>query len=264
MITKGVFLATPDDSTYNDLRNLAERGITFDGGDQGLLNSYYKSWCRIPYIYNMTPSPHYQYLAALQHFRAEVAIVHFTGLKKPWHFSPQDRFGDLGAYGEYLALWWLNYNDLQKKLSNAEEIERKVSRTKRQNSLLSIEDQTRKLNQVQSQVGIRSDVARVMKDQGINVAASRTWHPAIAAPPKCALPEAQELESMVYENVWDRPYQERSSTYHDDATNRRQVAPPSSRSPVDRNFRQVFPWESVERKSTRSFRSYQSFTKNPK
>ncbi|KAI8984678.1 nucleotide-diphospho-sugar transferase [Mycotypha africana] len=61
----GVFVATPSKTTYSELLSLAasEKG-SFDGGDQGLLNTYFDSWStspaqRLPFTYNTTPTTQY-------------------------------------------------------------------------------------------------------------------------------------------------------------------------------------------------------------
>ena len=50
----------PDQETFQGLLDLAQRGISFDGADQGLLNQYFKDWHRLSFVYNVTPSGHYQ------------------------------------------------------------------------------------------------------------------------------------------------------------------------------------------------------------
>ena len=67
----GVFVFTPSQSTYADLvKTLTEHG-SFDGGDQGLLNTYFSSWStdspahRLPFVYNMTQNASYGYVHLL-------------------------------------------------------------------------------------------------------------------------------------------------------------------------------------------------------
>ncbi|KAI9492705.1 glycogenin 1, isoform CRA_c [Zychaea mexicana] len=61
----GVFVVQPSDSVYADLIQLAAEKGSFDGGDQGLLNTYFASWPetsahRLPFTYNTTPSAAYR------------------------------------------------------------------------------------------------------------------------------------------------------------------------------------------------------------
>jgi len=113
----GVFVFRPSLETYKDLVNHAMTKGSFDGGDQGLLNTFYSSWAHkdiskhLPFLYNMVASATYSYLPAFKRFGQNVKIIHFIGASKPWlaHF---DNFGEasLGATekhtSEYLRLWW--------------------------------------------------------------------------------------------------------------------------------------------------------------
>ncbi|KAI8388409.1 glycogenin 1, isoform CRA_c [Radiomyces spectabilis] len=61
----GVFVTAPSDSVYQDLLTLAKEKGSFDGGDQGLLNTYFSSWPsssahRLPFIFNTTPTTQYR------------------------------------------------------------------------------------------------------------------------------------------------------------------------------------------------------------
>lgn len=127
----------PDLSTYQRLLTLAEQGTSFDGADQGLLNEYFdgdgsiyrgsdghaqphcRSWKRLSFAYNCTPSAHYQYEPAFRHFRDDIKIVHFIGSGKPWQIS---RFGAYGngnnssAYAKLLSMWWAIYDRHYKPL----------------------------------------------------------------------------------------------------------------------------------------------------
>jgi glycogenin glucosyltransferase len=64
----GVFVAVPNKDTYTKLCALAASKGSFDGGDQGLLNSYFDTWStsspehRLPFIYNTTPTAVYRYV----------------------------------------------------------------------------------------------------------------------------------------------------------------------------------------------------------
>ncbi|KAK6509598.1 glycogenin glucosyltransferase, variant 2 [Arthrobotrys musiformis] len=103
----GVMVLKPDMGTYHGLLNLANRGISFDGADQGLLNEYFRNWNRLSFVYNVTPSGHYQYAPAYNHYRSNVTMAHFIGSNKPWamgRHAGQDN--PTSAYGELLGRWW--------------------------------------------------------------------------------------------------------------------------------------------------------------
>ncbi len=66
----GVFVYRPSLNTYLQLLDFALTHGSFDGGDQGLLNSYFNSWStsessrRLPFVYNMTTNVSYSYVPA--------------------------------------------------------------------------------------------------------------------------------------------------------------------------------------------------------
>jgi len=92
----GLFVLTPDVETYDGLVKMAADEGTFDGGDQGLLNSYFSSWAHgdikkhIPFVYNVNPNASYTYLPAYRRFSKDVKNIHFLGSSKPWHYECQD------------------------------------------------------------------------------------------------------------------------------------------------------------------------------
>ena len=68
----GVFVFKPSLDTYSSLITFASTEGSFDGGDQGLLNSYFKNWHleesskRLPFVYNMTTNVSYSYAPAFK------------------------------------------------------------------------------------------------------------------------------------------------------------------------------------------------------
>lgn len=87
----GVFVFKPDLETYKKLSSFSATEGSFDGGDQGLLNSYFSDWSskditkHLPFIYNTTANATYSYLPAYKKFGKNVKIVHFIGsTNKPW------------------------------------------------------------------------------------------------------------------------------------------------------------------------------------
>ncbi|ORZ13228.1 glycogenin 1, isoform CRA_c, partial [Absidia repens] len=61
----GVFVTEPSETEYLGLKKMATERGSFDGGDQGLLNSYFSNWSlsssahRLPFTYNTTPTSQY-------------------------------------------------------------------------------------------------------------------------------------------------------------------------------------------------------------
>ncbi|KAJ3016619.1 UNVERIFIED_CONTAM: hypothetical protein HDU68_012111 [Siphonaria sp. JEL0065] len=153
VFNSGVFVARPRREVYEGLLWEAENGGSFDGGDQGLLNSFFSSWAtgrydrggegegvegrpvvaagikrtaRLPFIFNVTPSAVYSYAPAFQHFKDKIAIIHFAGHTKPW---TQIRFSSDGSVwnsslskdaADLYGIWWNVHDDLI-RLWNAED-----------------------------------------------------------------------------------------------------------------------------------------------
>jgi len=113
----GVFVFRPNMNTYSELVSLAGTMGSFDGGDQGLLNTLFSDWAtkdiskHLPFTYNMVASASYSYLPAYKKFGQQVKIVHFIGSAKPWLVS-WDAAGELRTgfseknMATHLKLWW--------------------------------------------------------------------------------------------------------------------------------------------------------------
>lgn len=113
----GVFVFKPNLETYAAILEHAQETGSFDGGDQGLLNTFYSSWPtkdiskHLPFTYNMVASATYSYLPAYKKFHKEVKIVHFIGATKPWlvHFDAlgEPQIGQTEFHTRnHLQLWW--------------------------------------------------------------------------------------------------------------------------------------------------------------
>lgn len=105
----GVMVLNPNMGDYYALLALAQRGISFDGADQGLLNMHFRDWDRISFAYNCTPSGNYQYVPAYRHFQSSISGVHFIGKDKPWTLGRENQYNH-GVYGELLGRWWAVYD----------------------------------------------------------------------------------------------------------------------------------------------------------
>ncbi|XP_015126145.1 proteoglycan 4 isoform X1 [Diachasma alloeum] len=114
----GVFVFTPSQQTFASLTSFAASQGSFDGGDQGLLNSYFSDWAHkdiskhLPFIYNMSSTATYSYLPAYKQFGEDVRIIHFIGSTKPWLQYFDSLTGEVQpAPGSnhlqpLLQLWW--------------------------------------------------------------------------------------------------------------------------------------------------------------
>jgi alpha-N-acetylglucosamine transferase len=105
----GVLALTPNMGDYYALLALAQRGISFDGADQGLLNMHFRDWHRLSFTYNCTPSGNYQYVPAYRHFQSTINMVHYIGDNKPWVVGRESK-GATGVYEELLGRWWAVYD----------------------------------------------------------------------------------------------------------------------------------------------------------
>ncbi|KAI0115501.1 glycosyltransferase family 8 protein [Nemania sp. FL0031] len=110
LFNTGVMVLTPNMGDYYAMMAMAERGISFDGADQGLINTHFRNnYNRISFAYNVTPSAHYQYIPAYRHFQSSINMVHFIGSDKPWF---QGRHASTGSspFDEMTGRWWAVYD----------------------------------------------------------------------------------------------------------------------------------------------------------
>ncbi|ESZ90522.1 hypothetical protein SBOR_9091 [Sclerotinia borealis F-4128] len=106
----GLMVLNPNMADYYALEAMAHRGISFDGADQGLLNMHFKdTFNRLSFTYNVTPSAHYQYLPAFQHFQSSISAAHFIGTDKPWKVGRQASIGAT-PYHQMIGRWWAVYD----------------------------------------------------------------------------------------------------------------------------------------------------------
>lgn len=119
----GVFVFRPSLETFGRLLKYAEDHGSFDGGDQGLLNSFFGNWAtadiskHLPFIYNLSISSIYTYSPAFKQFGSEAKVVHFIGTPKPWNckYNPQTKWiveeepSNGNQHLPFLVLWWQTY-----------------------------------------------------------------------------------------------------------------------------------------------------------
>ncbi|KAF4969452.1 hypothetical protein FSARC_3310 [Fusarium sarcochroum] len=110
LFNTGVMVLTPNMGDYYAMIAMAERGISFDGADQGLINMHFGSqYHRLSFTYNVTPSAHYQYVPAYRHFQSSINMVHFIGSNKPW-FTGRDAPHGSDPFNEMIGRWWAVYD----------------------------------------------------------------------------------------------------------------------------------------------------------
>ncbi|KAJ1657483.1 glycogenin glucosyltransferase [Dispira simplex] len=121
----GVMVCRPDTVMFDALCDLARCEGSFDGGDQGLLNTYFSDWSqqgpegRLAFTDNFTATAVYTYAPAFRRYQSQVRVVHFIGRTKPWHcttFSDGTLRLPPGAdegWRPYYQYWWEMYRHYQ-------------------------------------------------------------------------------------------------------------------------------------------------------
>ncbi|KAL2757184.1 glycosyltransferase family 8 protein [Sodiomyces alcalophilus JCM 7366] len=110
LFNTGVMVLSPNQNDYRALVTMAEKAISFDGADQGLINLHFRSnYNRISFTYNVTPASHYQYIPAYRHFKSSISMIHFIGPMKPWLQARDINDGD-SVFSEMLGQWWSVYD----------------------------------------------------------------------------------------------------------------------------------------------------------
>ncbi|XP_024208751.1 glycogenin-2 isoform X7 [Pan troglodytes] len=99
---------------------------SFDGADQGLLNSFFRNWSttdihkHLPFIYNLSSNTMYTYSPAFKQFGSSAKVVHFLGSMKPWNYKYNPQSGSVLEQGSasssqhqaaFLHLWWTVYQN---------------------------------------------------------------------------------------------------------------------------------------------------------
>ncbi|KAK5877822.1 hypothetical protein CesoFtcFv8_025294 [Champsocephalus esox] len=95
--------------------------LRFDGGDQGVLNSFFNDWStadiskHLPFIYNLSSIAIYTYLPAFKQYGGNAKVVHFLGKTKPWSYtynttSRRVTGSDAATHPTFLLDWWSLYS----------------------------------------------------------------------------------------------------------------------------------------------------------
>ncbi|XP_037551146.1 glycogenin-1 [Nematolebias whitei] len=121
----GVFVFRPSNETYEQLVTFCAENGSFDGGDQGVLNSFFDTWAtadiskHLPFIYNLSSIAIYSYLPAFKQYGQNAKVVHFLGKVKPWNYSYDAQRGEVRGHSvpsaecqmhpDFLLRWWQLY-----------------------------------------------------------------------------------------------------------------------------------------------------------
>ncbi|XP_077396167.1 glycogenin-1-like [Festucalex cinctus] len=118
----GVFVFRPSIETHEKLLTFCADNGSFDGGDQGVLNSFFNTWStadiskHLPFVYNLSSIAIYSYLPAFKRYGHDAKVVHFLGKSKPWSYAYDAQKGEVigrpdtsGLHPDYLQSWWRLY-----------------------------------------------------------------------------------------------------------------------------------------------------------
>jgi alpha-N-acetylglucosamine transferase len=108
----GVMVLDPSRDIFGRMTKTLEESATYDGGDQGFLNTFFRDWYAMPVVHRLPAGfnlPHFIYqfaqarLAVHDVLNREARVVHYM-LQKPW----QSRTTLTGGAGP----WWKVYFDI--------------------------------------------------------------------------------------------------------------------------------------------------------
>ncbi|KAL8996257.1 MAG: hypothetical protein Q9169_004188 [Polycauliona sp. 2 TL-2023] len=267
----GVLVLTPNMGDYYSLLALAQRGVSFDGADQGLLNMHFPKWHRLSFTYNCTLSGNYQYVPAYKHYQSTISLVHFIGNDKPWSVG-RDWKGASGVHEELCGRWWAVYDKHYRitAVDSASEQSRRGSRTVQQYvkgetpatnfGALSVSPPPVEASAVSTEAPLTETKERAEAlDQG-EITPTPTveqrrfsidWDPIHHAPPANSRPEAANFPNQKYTMSRDRDLFQPPSSYPEPPKNL-SYQPPPTPSATERP-KMIFPWEAYQTKATRVF-----------
>ncbi|KAL8796848.1 MAG: hypothetical protein Q9195_000931 [Heterodermia aff. obscurata] len=270
----GVLALTPNMGDYYALLALAQRGISFDGADQGLLNMHFRNWTRLSFAYNCTPNGHYQYVPAYRHFQSTINMLHFIGDNKPWKIG-RDRAGPTGVYEEQMGRWWAVYDkhyrmttyDPKEPIRRANTVQQyvkgedsssEIAFFSKSHSLGERQEPEATPNTTEPQLTDRTELAEGVHSGEVKPVPtvqqrrfSVDWDPIRNAPPAQSRAEASNFPSETYEMSQDRHLFQAPEQYPEPPKNMYYEVPNERRA----NDRPppIFPWELNQSKATRVF-----------
>ncbi|XP_054329305.1 glycogenin-2 isoform X2 [Pongo pygmaeus] len=122
----GVFVFQPSLHTHKLLLQHTMEHVSFDGADQGLLNSFFRNWStanihkHLPFFYNLSSNMMYTYSPAFKQFGSSAKVFHFLGSTNPWNYKYNPQSGSVLEQGSasstqhqvaFLHLWWTIYQN---------------------------------------------------------------------------------------------------------------------------------------------------------
>ncbi|KAF4895814.1 Glycogenin-1 [Colletotrichum viniferum] len=259
LFNTGVMVLSPNMGDYYALMAMAERGISFDGADQGLLNMHFKNtYNRISFTYNVTPSAHYQYVPAYRHFQSSINMVHFIGPDKPWFKGRQPSQTD-SPFEDMVGRWWAVYD-------------RHYRATETKAAAPPQHDNVPEIVQYFTKGEFQPQVAHVASTEQVPAHQERgpspppaepprepsnppvpAWDAQRQPPPADSRPEALNFPSHVYEMSQDTAPFVPPERYPSPPRNMWYEVPKEKPAPPTQKPRPIFPWEVNQPKPTRIF-----------
>ena len=109
----GFMMVKPSAELFADLMAKKDDTPTYDGGDQGFLNTYFSNnWYRIPDEYHVTKRIFKHHPAKWNEMMGRIRILHYPGVK-PWDTSERIPFEK--GYEQLEALWQKTYDKVEHK-----------------------------------------------------------------------------------------------------------------------------------------------------
>ncbi|CAI0652264.1 unnamed protein product [Colletotrichum noveboracense] len=277
LFNTGVMVLSPNMGDYYALMAMAERGISFDGADQGLLNMHFKNtYNRISFTYNVTPSAHYQYVPAFRHFQSSINMVHFIGPDKPWFKGRQPSQTD-SPFEDMVGRWWAVYdrhyratvcptNHSSRSDADGGQIQETKAAAPPQH------DNVPEIVQYFTKGEFQPQVAHVASTEQVPAHQERgpspppaepprepsnppvpAWDAQRQPPPADSRPEALNFPSQVYEMSQDTAPFVPPERYPSPPRNMWYEVPKEKPAPPTQKPRPIFPWEVNQPKPTRIF-----------
>lgn len=232
LFNTGVMVLDPNMGDFYAMMAMAERGISFDGADQGLINMHFgQQYHRLSFTYNVTPSAHYQYVPAYRHFQSSINMVHFIGANKPW-FTGRDAPSGSGPFTEMIGRWWAVYDRHYRHQEN--------SATQYVQYFTKGEWRPHANSTGQQQHG-RHPIT--MHD----------WDAQKYPPPSDSKPEAMNFPLTHYEMSRDTTPFIPPQRYPSPPQNMWYEVPKDRSSPQSKHAPEIFPWERNQPRPTRTF-----------
>jgi len=103
----GLFVIEPSTAEFSKLAELASRVPSWNGGDQGFLQTVYSGWFtspsmyRLPYRFNAQTKLRVLYEASWINIYPAIRVIHFSP-HKPW----EDPFFEEKDYKDFTKIWW--------------------------------------------------------------------------------------------------------------------------------------------------------------